>query len=496
MEERTSDPPVASNQTQPAKKTRKEPNPFSFFNFVTTKQEPPLTAAPAAAAATATTKKKVLPSSKKKATARTTSSAASQQHAAESLFDLGEEPLKEDVLPLPIPSKKVLPRKSVEDLPLFEEEEVISVEEEDEVAVGDDKAVKQPGPTDNPFSFKAFTQKRTSQQRKKPHTSGTLGLSPELLTSLPSLDDGVEEEGDGEEEYEEKNVFQVNDDQDGLEEKTISEDEQEEEGKIDVNKKVKEVNPFSFKVFTHKRQKQQKPEKEEVGKKVVPAPATATATAVVVDVPELDELSTIAAKGTARTVGTSNSNGTEGMEANSRANSVAEKKARDLQRRLDVMEKRLRLEEEKNKVTEKRALRAEKALAALRVKEKEETKQLHDIVKQVEANLITATARAEKAEARIVQLEKENEELLAAANSSNAASRRTGSVVGEGELWEDELKQYVHRTAKEATDELFKAASEAEDGIKKLMGGANALRSIAQLLQNLERFSIVTTEEK
>ncbi|KAL6056678.1 Serologically defined colon cancer antigen 3 [Balamuthia mandrillaris] len=445
MEERTSDPPVVSNQTQPAKKTRKEPNPFSFFNFVTTKQEPPLTAAPTAAA-TATTKKKVLPSSKKKATARTTSGAASQQpHAAESLFDLGEEPLKEDVLPLPIPCKKVLPRKSVEDLPLFEEEEVIGVEEEDELAVGDDKAVKQPGPTDNPFSFKAFTQKRTSQQKKKPHASGTLGLSPELLTSLPSLDDGVEEEGDGEEEYEEKNVFQ----------------------------------------------KQQKPEKEEVGKKAVPAPATA----VVVDVPELDELSTIAAKGTARTtVSTSNSNGTEGVEANSRANSVAEKKARDLQRRLDVMEKRLRLEEEKNKVTEKRALRAEKALAALRVKEKEETKQLHDIVKQVEANLITATARAEKAEARIVQLEKENEELLAAANSSNAASRRTGSVVGEGELWEDELKQYVHRTAKEATDELFKAASEAEDGIKKLMGGANALRSIAQLLQNLERFSIVTTE--
>lgn len=177
---------------------------------------------------------------------------------------------------------------------------------------------------------------------------------------------------------------------------------------------------------------------------------------------------------------------------------LVDEEARALRLQVEELQEKLRRSEAmaaeeaaRAKQQERRAVVAEKGIARLKKKEEVETQQLNSIVQAVERNLLLATARAEKAEQRIKQLEME----LLQARQSNQGGVGGGGGVGMGSSPSMPMKGEAE-TVKEQTafamSELHRAANEAEEGVKKLMGGVNTLREIAAALSSVQKISLHT----
>jgi hypothetical protein len=176
-------------------------------------------------------------------------------------------------------------------------------------------------------------------------------------------------------------------------------------------------------------------------------------------------------------------------------NGASDDEVRTMRRQIEELQERLRRSEaaaaeeaSKAKQQETRARKAEKAVARLKKKEEEETQQLNSIVQAVERNLLLATARAEKAEQRIKELEVELHHARSSASSSGGVGMGNGmaSTPMKGEA------ETVREQATFAMSEMHRAANEAEEGVKKLMSGVNTLREIAATLSSIQKFSLST----
>ena len=126
-----------------------------------------------------------------------------------------------------------------------------------------------------------------------------------------------------------------------------------------------------------------------------------------------------------------------------------------------------------------RAQRAEVRTEKLKRREKQETRQLQEVVESVEMNLKAATARADRAEAKVKLLETE---LMSRGQSSPDFAQ-----VGDWSV--------VRHKSGLASKQLHQAANEAEQGIRNLMRGVSSLREIASLLTTLDRVATLHDSE-
>ncbi|XP_071082639.1 endosome-associated-trafficking regulator 1-like [Haliotis cracherodii] len=119
-------------------------------------------------------------------------------------------------------------------------------------------------------------------------------------------------------------------------------------------------------------------------------------------------------------------------------------------------------------------------------KEAEETAVMERAVQQVEANLVTTTQRAVKAENTVAKLRQEVKTLQ---NKISALQRDRDSS-----STEDGLSAIRERT-KYASDQLAAAADTGEQTIKQLLTGVDKLRLLSQVLASIDKITDAPEEE-
>eukprot|EP00128_Syssomonas_multiformis_P016769 Colp12_sorted_trinity150504_noHs@10920 len=128
---------------------------------------------------------------------------------------------------------------------------------------------------------------------------------------------------------------------------------------------------------------------------------------------------------------------------------------------------------------EERAKKAEREVKALKLKEAEEAHALEDAVAMVEKNLQLATDRALKAEAKVAKLKRELKNVYSAAGDNNAH--------------QEAVRQYeaTLRAMKEkavmASDQLHKAAFDAQTAMRQLFAGTETLKNISDILTSIDK---------
>ncbi|XP_063791888.1 endosome-associated-trafficking regulator 1 [Pseudophryne corroboree] len=118
------------------------------------------------------------------------------------------------------------------------------------------------------------------------------------------------------------------------------------------------------------------------------------------------------------------------------------------------------------------------------LEEQKEAQDLESMVQQVETNLQMMTKRALKAESNVTRLKQEVTLLqiqLSTYRAENEALRR-GETAG---------MNAVKQNANLALENLHKAVSGAQDSIKQLVSGAEALNLVAELLRSIDRIAEV-----
>jgi len=295
---------------------------------------------------------------------------------------------------------------------------------------------------ENPFSFKNFKTQEGHKQQKK--------AEPEL----PSLSDH---------------------DNDSFDE------EDQDKDTVSGNK----ANPYSFKAFASSpspSSSQASMGKPSAASSTLPLPAISTSE-------EEDEeeigIPSLPMEGNLQDLYFSESHeqhsAKRGASSDSSSEALMRAQIDELKSQLRRAEAAAKEEQKRASAIERRALKAEKAHARLRKKEEEDTNQLNDVVQAIEHNLMLATARADKAEARVLELEKQ---------LSNCSCGKGGSSNGPDADGAQQLKT-INEQCRYLNTRLHKAASDAEAGIKSLMGGAAILRDMAAVLQGIDKLSHV-----
>ncbi|XP_068616804.1 endosome-associated-trafficking regulator 1 isoform X2 [Brachionichthys hirsutus] len=146
-------------------------------------------------------------------------------------------------------------------------------------------------------------------------------------------------------------------------------------------------------------------------------------------------------------------------------NAALRRTIRELQRRSDTQERR---------VTEL----SEEIVQRTRREEKE-ARDLESMVQSVEQNLHSMTRRALKAENGVSKLEAELQRLQVEADSLRA---------------ESELMKTMKRNAQVASEHLNKTTSHAQSCIRQLMGEAETLLLVSQLLQSIDKISSLPSD--
>ncbi|XP_046585148.1 endosome-associated-trafficking regulator 1-like isoform X2 [Haliotis rubra] len=164
---------------------------------------------------------------------------------------------------------------------------------------------------------------------------------------------------------------------------------------------------------------------------------------------------------------------------------------------LELENRRLREENQKLKTivedTKKLAVKESERVSELlkqmerqQKKEAEETAVMERAVQQVEANLVTTTQRAVKAENTVAKLRQEVKTLQ---NKISALQTDRDSSNAE-----DGLSAILERT-KYSSDQLASAADTGEQAIKQLMTGVDKLRLLSQVLASIDKITDVPDEE-
>ncbi|OWF35084.1 serologically defined colon cancer antigen 3 homolog [Mizuhopecten yessoensis] len=134
-----------------------------------------------------------------------------------------------------------------------------------------------------------------------------------------------------------------------------------------------------------------------------------------------------------------------------------------------------------------RCHKMKKDMEILQKKEAEDTAALERIVQQVEANLITTTQRAVKAENTVTRLQTEVKTLQGRLTNM----RTENEVLTSGDRGLAEIRQRTTHVSKQ----LSTAASGAEQNIRQLLQGVESLRQFSQILSSVEKITEEPVEQ-
>lgn len=122
-----------------------------------------------------------------------------------------------------------------------------------------------------------------------------------------------------------------------------------------------------------------------------------------------------------------------------------------------------------------------------RRQEEEEALDLENMVQSVEQNLTLMTKRALKAESSVSKLRAETQHLQTQVESLRLENNRLKSA-------ESEVVMTMKHKAQMASEYLKRTASQADSSIRQMLGDADTLRLVAQLLQSIDRISELNSE--
>ncbi|XP_076010314.1 endosome-associated-trafficking regulator 1 [Genypterus blacodes] len=140
-------------------------------------------------------------------------------------------------------------------------------------------------------------------------------------------------------------------------------------------------------------------------------------------------------------------------------------------------------------VSEHRSAKLSEELFQRRRQEEQEAQDLESMVQSVEQNLKHMTKRALKAESSVTKLKQEVKQLQVQVDTY----RVDNELMKEAE---SEVVMAMRQKAQIAAEYLNKTTSHAHSSIQQLLGGAETLRLVSQLLQSIDKISNLNPEHE
>ncbi|XP_028270912.1 endosome-associated-trafficking regulator 1 isoform X2 [Parambassis ranga] len=137
--------------------------------------------------------------------------------------------------------------------------------------------------------------------------------------------------------------------------------------------------------------------------------------------------------------------------------------------------------------SDRRAAELSEELLQRRQQEEKEAQDLESMVHSVEQNLHLMTRRAVKAETCVSKLRAELQQLQVELDALRFENDSLKAA-------ESEVVMTMRQNAQVASEYLNKTASHAHSSIRQLLGEAETLRLVSQLLQSIDKISTLNTE--
>ncbi|XP_044051743.1 endosome-associated-trafficking regulator 1 isoform X2 [Siniperca chuatsi] len=152
-----------------------------------------------------------------------------------------------------------------------------------------------------------------------------------------------------------------------------------------------------------------------------------------------------------------------------------------------LLRRTIRELQRRSEVNERRVLELSEELLQRRRQEEKEAQDLENMVHSVEQNLHLMTKRAVKAENSVSKLKVELQQLQVEVDSLRSENDGLKAA-------ESEVVVTMRRNAQVASEYLNKTASHAHATIRQLLGEAETLRLVSQLLQSIDKISNLNSE--
>lgn len=143
--------------------------------------------------------------------------------------------------------------------------------------------------------------------------------------------------------------------------------------------------------------------------------------------------------------------------------------------------------QKKSEANDRRVLELSEELLQRRRREEKEAQDLESMVHSVEQNLHLMTKRAVKAESSVSKLKAELQQLQAEAESLRSENDSLKAA-------ESEVVMTMRHNAQVASEYLNKTATHAHSSIRQLLGEAETLHLVSQLLQSIDKISHIQSE--
>ncbi|KAM3611473.1 uncharacterized protein V6R79_019053 [Siganus canaliculatus] len=141
----------------------------------------------------------------------------------------------------------------------------------------------------------------------------------------------------------------------------------------------------------------------------------------------------------------------------------------------------------RSEASEHRVSQLMEELLQRRRQEEKEAQDLEAMVHSVEQNLHLMTKRAMKAEQSVCRLKAELQQLQVEAESLRSENVSLKAT-------ESEVVMAMRHNARVASEDLARIASSAQSSIRQLLGEAETLTLVSQLLQSIDKISDITPE--
>lgn len=141
----------------------------------------------------------------------------------------------------------------------------------------------------------------------------------------------------------------------------------------------------------------------------------------------------------------------------------------------------------RSEANERRVAALSEELLQRRRQEEKEAQDLESMVHSVEQNLSLMTKRAVKAENCVSRLKLELQQLQSQVESLRSENDGLKSA-------ESEVVMTMRHNAQMASEYLNKSASHAHSSIRQLLGEAETLHLVSQLLQSIDKISNLNSE--
>lgn len=152
-----------------------------------------------------------------------------------------------------------------------------------------------------------------------------------------------------------------------------------------------------------------------------------------------------------------------------------------------LLRRTIRELQKNSEVSERRVLELSEELLQRRRQEEREAQDLENMVHSVEQNLHLMTKRAVKAENSVSKLKVELQQLQVEVDSLRSENASLKAA-------ESEVVMTMKHNAQMASEYLNKTASHAHSSIRRLLGEAETLRLVSQLLLSIDKISNLNSE--